>query len=165
MHQTILAFDGSIQGGNPGGWAGYGYVIMLRHDTPEGCPVWSSIQQWYGCVGHGPSMSNNVAEYAGLLYGLCCLELEQSKHRYSIGPTKVMGDSQLVIEQMLGRYQIGKGLYRDWAIKTSLKVAEMRRAGWQLDFEWIRRDLNPIADDLSKKGAALANPGYQRSAV
>lgn len=164
MHQTTLNFDGSIQGGNPGGWAGYGYVIMLRHDTPEG-PVWGAIQQWYGCVGYGPSMSNNVAEYAGLLYGLHCLELEQSKRCYPLGPTLVMGDSQLVIEQMLGRYKIGNGLYRQWALDSWRKVNEMRLAGWQLNFEWVRRDLNPIADDLSKKGAALNDPGVQRSAV
>lgn len=157
-HPTVLNFDGSIQGGNPGGWAGFGYVIMLRHDTPNG-PVWRPVQQWYGCVGHGPEMSNNVAEYAGLLHGLYGLESEQSRRNRPIGPVLILGDSQLVIEQMLGRYKIGKGLYRSWAVKTGLKVAEMKRAGWQLDFEWVSRDLNPIADDLSKRGAALANPG------
>jgi ribonuclease HI/probable phosphoglycerate mutase len=93
-------------------------------------------------------MSNNVAEYAGVLHVL--------KHIASRPPGRVTihGDSKLVINQLNGKWCIRKGLYRSIALETKELLAYLKGLGWQLNLCWIPREQNRECDRLSKKGCA-----------
>jgi ribonuclease HI len=107
--QYLLTFDGGSRG-NPG-VAGAGAVICERKDHQKGRrkrkydfsaqlfnegphEEWKEI--WHGFVNLGSAVTNNVAEYQGLIFGLKaanCLRL----------PSLIIaGDSELVIKQMKG---------------------------------------------------------------
>jgi probable phosphoglycerate mutase len=96
-------------------------------------------------------MSNNVAEYAGVLHVL--------KYLSSRPPGRVMirGDSKLVINQLSGKWRVRKGLYLSTAIETRELLAYLRGLGWQISFCWIPREQNRECDRLSKKTAAKQN--------
>ena len=81
-----LNFDGCSKG-NPG-LAGAGAVLYL-HDNE----IWS--ENFFV----GEKFTNNHAEYAGLILGL------QQAKAMGIKVLRVEGDSQLVINQMLGIYK------------------------------------------------------------
>jgi ribonuclease HI len=142
--RITVHFDGACDP-NPGGHAGWGAVISINGATEGIC----------GYVGFGPAMSNNVAEYAGLIGAL----EELLRRGLENEPIQIFGDSNLVIQQMSGRWKVGKGLYFDNCQKALLlkkKFADLR-------FTWIPRERNSDADVLSNtgldsRGAAAAPP-------
>jgi len=105
----------------------------------------------HGFVGKGKAMSNNVAEYAGVLHVLKCLA------RRPPGRAKIYGDSNLVINQLNGKWRVNKGLYFPIAIETRDLLAHHCDRGWQISFCWIRREQNEECDALSKKAANKPN--------
>jgi ribonuclease HI len=83
-------FDGAIAPVNPGGHASYGVVIKLDGEV---------VLSEGGYVGHGPTMSNNVAEAAGAIRVLEALPTLLDA--LPDGATAVVyGDSQVVINQI-----------------------------------------------------------------
>ena len=54
----IIYFDGLCYPRNPGGVAAYGYLVYRNSEL---------IHKGFGAVGEGKGMTNNVAEYEGLL--------------------------------------------------------------------------------------------------
>jgi hypothetical protein len=92
-------------------------------------------------------MSNNVAEYAGVLHIL--------KHLSSRPPGRVTihGDSNLIINQLNGRWRIRKGLYRSVAIEAKELLAYLHGLGWQTNLCWIPRMQNEECDALSKEAS------------
>lgn len=58
----------------------------------------------------------------------------------------VYGDSNLVIQQMFGNWQIKEGIYAPFAQRAKILRKEFSHMGWQ----WIPRRENAIADELSK---------------
>ena len=127
-----VEFDGGCWP-NPGGVATCGVYIT---DGDK-----ALMRQGFS-VGSGDDMSNNVAEYAGLIHGLQFLKKRGFTDREII----VRGDSKLVINQMSGRYKIKKGLYVDYALKAKKLVAEFS----DINFAWCPRDDNEIADSLAE---------------
>jgi ribonuclease HI len=130
-----LYFDGLCMPKNPGGVATFGYVIYSDgKKLNEGC----------GFVGAGmlgDDVSNNVAEYHALIRGL--------EHLLSIGyggEVEIRGDSQLVINQLSGKY----------AVRARRLVALHRRAEDLLKrfskatLKWVPREENEEADRLSR---------------
>jgi ribonuclease HI len=99
----------------------------------------------HGLVGRGSAMSNNVAEYAGVLHVLKYLSSRPQ------GRATIHGDSNLVINQLNGRWRIKKGLYRSIATETKELLADLRGVGWEINFHWIPREQNNECDRLSKK--------------
>jgi len=103
-------------------------------------------------------MSNNLAEYAGVL---CVL-----KYLRSLPPARAIihGDSKLVINQLNGRWRVRKELYRSVAIETKELLAHLKGLGWQINFAWIPREQNEECDTLSKKGFGTREklPGFAR---
>ena len=87
-----------------------------------------------------PKNSNNVAEYLALKKGL-----EYCLHS-GITDIKVFGDSQLVINQMKGEWEISGGAYKQIA-KECKKLTENFEF---ISFNWIPREDNTETDDLSK---------------
>ncbi|HUT39356.1 MAG TPA: ribonuclease HI [Methanoregula sp.] len=125
-----IYFDGLCRPKNPGGVATYGYVIYKDGEK---------VKSGFGVVGSGAGMTNNVAEYSALK---CAAEwVSQNGGDDEI---VIKGDSQLVIHQMNGTWQIKS--------ETSKKfVPEIRRVleGRKTRFIWIPREQNAEADQLS----------------
>jgi len=125
-----IYFDGLCRPRNPGGVATYGYLIYQdRKKVKSGC----------GVVGSGAGMTNNVAEYSALKRAV-----EWVIRHGGDDEIVIKGDSQLVIHQMNGTWQIKS--------ETSKKfVPEIRSLleGRKTRFIWIPREENTEADLLS----------------
>ena len=134
----IAYFDGACEPVNPGGTAAYGAVIMQ-----DGQHIWECSELVNPEQGKEDQTSNNVAEYCGLIAILEYLIHLGAQHE----PIMVYGDSQLVIQQMFGRWNIKSGIYVPYA----LKAKELRQSFSNLSGQWIKRELNTVADELSKR--------------
>lgn len=132
-------FDGLCYPKNPGGVAAYGYLIYRDGEL---------IHKGFGAVGEGMGMTSNVAEYEGLRAALQWIRDNGIDDKIVI-----KGDSQLVIKQTKG----------DWQIRSSTSkkyVPEIRglAAGRDVSFVWVPRGENEKADELSR----IAYAAYRR---
>lgn len=127
-------FDGCVFPRNPGGRGGYGILVRQEFQT---------LHTECGYMGQYPWLSNNCAEYAGVI----------SVFRYLIREgveiALVRGDSALVIDQMNHQMKAKRGAYLPYyqealALRSKLPGVTM---------EWIPREMNAGADELSKTGA------------
>lgn len=134
--------DGACAPFNPGGTASYGVYMKLADGTTE---------ELWGVIGAGPTMSNNVAEYAALRHAFTWLM--EKKHTDTA--IMVYSDSQLVINQMSKRWSMdkAKGLY----VEEMQRSLHLSKAFPSVKYQWIPRDRNTFADDLTKR--ALAEVG------
>jgi ribonuclease HI len=131
----VAYFDGACEPTNPGGVASFGAVIFHN-----GEPVWK-CSEIYVPEG-GVETSNNIAEYAAFL---AVLEWFANQNLFD-ADILIRGDSMLVINQMFGDWKIKKGLYAPLAYEARKLVAQFRN----IRGEWIRRQENGVADELSK---------------
>jgi ribonuclease HI len=125
-----IYFDGLCRPKNPGGVATYGYLIYRDGEK---------VKSGYGVIGSGAGMTNNVAEYSALKQAA-----EWVSQNNPDNEIVIKGDSQLVIHQMNGTWQIKS--------TTSKKfVPEIRRLleGRKIQYIWIPREQNVEADELS----------------
>jgi len=140
-NMITIFFDGLCRPRNPGGVATYGYVIYKDGEkVKSGC----------GVVGSGAGMTNNVAEYSALKRAA-----EWVSRNGGDDEIVIKSDSQLVIHQMNGTWQIKS--------ETSKKfVPEIRRLmeGRKTRFIWIPREQNAEADLLSN--VAYSQSGGKR---
>lgn len=137
--KIICHFDGSCEPINPGGKMGIGVSINIdgeKHDYSESFP-------------ESDRNSNNVAEYSALSYILFFLEREGIKE----ADVTIIGDSQLVIQQMSGNWKIKHGMYAESARQCRAKVIELsgKYPDLKISFKWVRREENEYADNLSKR--------------
>lgn len=88
--------------------------------------------------------TNNEAEYKALIWGL-----EESLH-LGIDSICAFGDSQLIVNQVSGKWEAGEKL-------ISLKHYAVELAGQfkEFDIRWVKRANNHRADELSKRGLTL----------
>lgn len=135
MRQIQIFFDGACGPKNPGGRAGWGFAVIV-----DG----TQIAERFGFVGEGDTMSCNVAEYAGILAAM-----EFATQQFPDQRVTFVGDSNLVVSQMSGRWKVKRGLYAEIARK-----ARQFALGKPFRFEWRPREQNTIADELSKKAIA-----------
>ncbi len=96
----------------------------------------------------GDSVTNNHAEYAGLIAALMTLgELSDEE-------IVVKSDSSMLINQMAGRWKVSKKAYRNKAegkyVDRFLDAKELARKFRKMSFEWVPRELNSQADELSR---------------
>ena len=134
-------FDGLCEPKNPGGIATFGYVIFLE----DGRTV-----KGYGLASkpYSPDSTNNVAEYTGLI----CL-LEEMK-RLNIRNPLIRGDSQLVIRQLKGEYKVKSKRILPLYVRATELLNEL---GGKV--EWVPREQNKIADELSRVAYELVLRG------
>lgn len=125
-------FDGACEPKNPGGTASYGFII--QEDGKE-------LYRESKIVCSGPTASNNVAEYNGLINALRWLYFNKHQDKKIL----CKGDSMLVVQQMSGAWGINKGLYVPYAEKCKDALKYFK----DISLEWVSRDYN-IADDISK---------------
>lgn len=126
-------FDGACDPARGGGVATYGFTVEgegLDHEE-------------YGlAVPPGSERAtNNVAEYVGAVRAL-----EYLVSRGYSGVVIVVGDSQLVIRQMSGEYEVKADHlrpYHDHLGTLAGRLGEVR-------FEWVPREENIRADELTK---------------
>ena len=131
---VVVHFDGACQPPGSEGVAGWGYVIDGPGLHFEECGLATRP--------YSPHSTNNVAEYVGAIRAL-----EQLRSAGYSGDVVVEGDSQLVIRQMNGEYEVRKEhlkAYHEWLRKLA---AAFRR----VEFRWIPREENSLADALSKR--------------
>lgn len=128
-------FDGCVEPINPGGTASYGgYILEKGKRLHKIAEIYTPMP--------GELTTNNIAEYAGLR---AILEYLISLNK-QLMPVVIMGDSKLVIEQMLGKWKIKNGRYKSIALQCRELTSQFR----QIDFFWIPREKNRVADRLSK---------------
>jgi ribonuclease HI len=125
--------DGCCEPINPGGYASYGLVILK-----DGKEIFKEGR----LAAQGKEASNNVAEYSGLLAALLWLY----KNNLQNEEIRIRSDSMLVVKQMAGEWNMNKGIY----IPIALRCKEGVKKFSNITFEWIPREKNYLADDLSK---------------
>ena len=122
-------FDGGARG-NPGP-AGFGVYIV-----DDAGKVLAEIGEGIGVA------TNNVAEYRGLLAAL------QWAVDHGVKALAVKGDSQLLIQQMLGNYRVKNAGLIPLYHRARLLVMQIG----DVRFEHVRREMNKDADRLSNVG-------------
>ena len=127
-----LYFDGCCKG-NPGpGGAG---AVLYKNDEE----IWSES------LFVGDKVTNNIAEYTGLLTGL-----QYVVNQGQIKRLFVKGDSLLVIKQMRGEFKVNStNLIELFARAKSLSSTSFFD---KIEFEHVYRDKNKRADELSNQG-------------
>jgi probable phosphoglycerate mutase len=125
--KVIVEADGGSRG-NPGA-AGYG-ALVREAATGE---VLLERAESLGIA------TNNVAEYSGLIAGL------QAAADLGAVDVEVRMDSQLVVEQMSGRWQIKNANLRPLAAKAATLIDRFE----SVRFTWIPREQNKYADALA----------------
>lgn len=152
LHDTfetyVLRFDGGSRG-NPG-LAGAGMVLYrstaAKTNTSVAAVVAEQQQQqeiWHGYhfIGSAHSITNNEAEYTGLILGMRCAAQLGVRHIW------VQGDSNLVVQQVNGKWRCkNENLRAYW--KEALKLRE-GPAFQSFTLEHIARSANKRADELA----------------
>ncbi|MHC3474068.1 bifunctional RNase H/acid phosphatase [Streptomyces sp. 7R007] len=139
MREFIVEADGGSRG-NPGP-AGYGAVVR---DAATG-EVLAEAAEYLGVV------TNNVAEYRGLLAGL--------RTAHALDPSAavhVRMDSKLVVEQMSGRWKIKHPDMKPLALEAGRVFPADR-----VTYEWIPREQNRHADRLANEAMDAGARGEQ----
>jgi len=132
-------FDGACQPPNSAGVAGWGFVIEAPgvHYEDHGLAT----------TPFSPHSTNNVAEYVGAIRAL--------EHLHSTGfrgSVVVEGDSELLIRQMNGEYEV-----RAEHLKAYHERLKQLAAGFaKVEFRWVPREENTLADALSKQAVEEA---------
>ena len=133
---VLVYFDGACEPTNPKGIATYGYVIYKdSRKITEGYGLAAEPFSW--------KSSNNVAEYTAMIKALQYLV----ENNYTKERVIVRGDSQLTIRQMQDIYEV----------RAERIIPLYNKAQWlvknfsNLRFEWVPREDNEEADNLSHK--------------
>ena len=125
----IVACDGAARG-NPGP-AGIGVFI-----TSEDGSLVAEIAEGIG------EATNNVAEYTAAIEGLALAE------RLGAKTVTVRSDSQLLVNQLTGRYRVKTPHLQPLHRRVRNLVASFDR----VSFEHVRREMNREADRLANEG-------------
>lgn len=136
-------FDGGCKPHSPGGHGLYGYVIEHGGDT---------LVEESGHLEKDPDMTNNVAEYTALVEAIAHLQ------ELSIDPNHIHihGDSELVINQVKGEYNIYSPRLRPLYVTIQTLLDELDA---QIQFQWVPREHNERADELASQ--AYRNHTYK----
>ena len=130
--EATISFDG---GASPNPGCGGGGFCLLDDRGNEITRVAVGIYPY-------TNITNNQAEYIGLIAGL--LEAESQGLRR----LAVKGDSELVINQMKGYYEVRS--HRIFALHQY--AYEIERRFQRVTYTWISRDENTVADSLATQG-------------
>ncbi len=128
-----LYFDGAVEPVNPGGNATYGWVL----ETPDK----SIFAKDNGFICRGPGATNNVAEMVALQSGLEFFTEEEIE-----GSLRILGDSQLVVNTVSGKWRC----HKDHLKKILAKIKPLLFQVEKWEISWIPREKNFVADRLSK---------------
>ncbi|MCI4325685.1 MAG: ribonuclease HI family protein [Thermoplasmata archaeon] len=141
-------FDGACEPARGGGVATYGFTVEGEEMDHEefGLAVPPGSER----------ATNNVAEYVAAVRAL-----EYLLSRGYTGVVVVVGDSQLVVRQMSGEYEVKAEhlrAYHEHLGALADRLGEVR-------FEWVPREENTRADALSKLALTEARQDAHRRKV
>lgn len=138
-----MHFDGGARN-NPG-CAGSGAVIQVQN---------TEIRLRYFV---GMNATNNVAEYHGLRVGLSQIEEQLQKQSDLLDKNiaiKVFGDSNLIINHMLGIYKCKNANLKvifDECNEIVSRIRNICKRGCTISYEHVYREQNKIADMLANE--------------
>lgn len=144
-NSVVVHFDGACEPPKGGGVATYGYVVQGEGIYAEGRGL--AVKPF------SSHATNNVAEYVG---AICALEWLTAR-RYH-GTVTVTGDSQLVVRQMRGEYDVRAPHLRAYHDR----LAQLAGTFPRVEFVWVPREQNQHADALSKEALEEARAGLGR---
>ncbi len=128
--------DGLAEPSNPG-IGTYGYVVYRNG---------KELHRGHGF--DGDPVSNNHAEYAGLIAAL------ESVIEFADEQIIVKSDSKMLANQMAGAWKVSKKAYNSKTegtyVDKYLEATELARRFRNLRFVWIPREENVEADELSR---------------
>jgi ribonuclease HI len=127
--RTVRIFSDGAARGNPGP-AGAGAVLLDQKGN-----VLARLGRFLG------RQTNNVAEYHGLLLGL--------RHAQEMGAreVEVRADSQLMIRQLEGEYQVKHALLKP----LHAEAMRLLRTFQSYDLRHVPREENKLADEMSNR--------------
>eukprot|EP00584_Thalassiosira_punctigera_P024767 CAMPEP_0172555134 /NCGR_PEP_ID=MMETSP1067-20121228/58105_1 /TAXON_ID=265564 ORGANISM="Thalassiosira punctigera, Strain Tpunct2005C2" /NCGR_SAMPLE_ID=MMETSP1067 /ASSEMBLY_ACC=CAM_ASM_000444 /LENGTH=168 /DNA_ID=CAMNT_0013343643 /DNA_START=278 /DNA_END=784 /DNA_ORIENTATION=+ len=154
-HRLILYFDGASRN-NPHGPAACGWVLYEMDRC--GADSYNSIASGSDYLGY--NVSNNQAEYQGLINGLDYLD----NNCISCHGLYVRGDAEIVIRQMEGEYNVNSPNIRPYynEAQDSLNEVDCNFS----NFRHVPRDKNWEADQLANdaiRRALCTGGGYSSS--
>jgi ribonuclease HI len=130
-------FDGACDV-NPFGNCGTGSIIFNHKDEV--------VFEHSSFIPACNENSNNVAEHLALTKILEYFDENNITNK----KIKISGDSKLVIMQMLGYWRMKEGLYLKYAKYNKILFDKLSKIN-TIYIQWIPRDCNIFADDLSKQ--------------
>lgn len=136
---VVVHFDGSCQPPAGGGVAGWGFLIEGPGLRFEECGLATRP--------YSPHSTNNVAEYVGAIRAL-----EELRATGYAGEVVVEGDSQLVIRQMNGEYEVRAPHLKAY----HERLRQLANGFRKVEFRWVPREENTVADALSKRAVEEA---------
>ncbi|MFZ4646469.1 MAG: ribonuclease HI family protein [Gemmataceae bacterium] len=142
QHSQWIAYTDGASRGNPGK-AAYAFVLL----GPGG-----EVYQEAECLG---TQTNNQAEYAALLNAL------RRAAELGIGALEIRSDSELMVKQMMGIYQVKNADLRDLFLEAKRAAATL---SGPISYVHVRREANKLADSLCNdaldgKPRSRPNPG------
>lgn len=137
MGKIKIYCDGATEPTNPGGASGIGCVIYQDD---------KKIKEYSYFIPAKPTNTNNIAEYMSFIRALKWVEEVKPSERN----ITILGDSQLCIRQLSGEWRIKQGAYVKYAYMAK-KLIDDLSSEYVLKFEWVPRELNEVADELSKR--------------
>jgi ribonuclease HI len=144
-HGVHVHFDGACQPPKGPGVATFGFTVEGEGLDFEDCGLATRP--------YSEHSTNNVAEYVAATRAL-----EWLREQGYRGTVIASGDSQLVIRQMRGEYQVRSEhlqAYQTWLARLAQEFAAV-------EWRWIPRDQNSRADALSKLALEEARPAARR---
>ena len=142
-HRLIIYFDGASRN-NPRGPAGCGFsMYVMNHNGAD------ANQIAYGYKYLGYNISNNQAEYAGVMHALEYLLLSET----SCNGLYIRGDAEIVINQLSGIYEV-----RSLNIKpyySAVKILIDKLNCKFVNYKHIDRSRNWNADRLANQAIAV----------
>jgi ribonuclease HI len=133
MNKSARIYIDGASRGNPG-HCGAGVVVC--NESGE------ILEKYSKYIGVG---TNNQAEYRALLMAFDKIR----KHRFTT--VKIYTDSEILFKQLTGKYRV-----RDEKLKKLFtRVIKEMHAYKNVNYEWIPRQMNKIADKLSQKAINL----------
>ncbi len=134
-------FDGSCEPINPGGTAKCGWVIL----DEDG----SVYKYGHRMIGTGIGMTNNVAEYDGLLDLLWAIR-DARKEGGENDVEAIYGDSLMVVNMVTGQWGKKNPHKKAEHLKERCLLAREMIGELEIEVRWIPREQNTIADYYSK---------------
>lgn len=135
MKNIVCYFDGCCEPCNPGGTIGVGAIVNI-----DGQKALEHSESFPA----SKSNTNNIAEYLAFAKVLSFL----IKNNLQNESVVIRGDSQMVVNQMSGKWRIKEGGYVTTAKRCEKALIEYFPIKPKI--EWIPRDQNDECDRLSK---------------
>jgi len=138
-----IYFDGACEPINPGGTASYGYLIKKNGKV---------IAKRSEIIGSGKGMTNNIAEYTGLIEVVKAISGLDTK-----GKLMIYGDSNIVCYTVAKKWGWNKkktawNPHRNAPhLKPLLEGALSLLKDFEYEIKWVSREENQEADELSKE--------------